>query len=82
MFLRLGCEIAYRLRERFRRAGHLGDMMIDIESIHADLGEYLGGQRVWMEEPREAQEPEPEIRAAEPEHGKKSNLLRMTPGWL
>ena len=62
---RLGCEIAY-LRERFRRAGQQGDMMIDIESIHADLSEYLGGQRIQMEEQREAVPPEPE--GGEEEH--------------
>jgi hypothetical protein len=55
----LGCEIAY-LHERFRRAGQRGDMMVDIESIHADLDEYLGGQRIRADEPREAVPPEPE----------------------
>ena len=55
----LGCEIAYP-RERFRRAGQQGDMMVDIESIYDDLSEYLGEQRIQMEEPREAVQPEPE----------------------
>ena len=54
-----GCEIAFR-------AGQQGDMMVDIESIHADLSEDLSGQRIQMEEPREAVQPEP--KGAEEEH--------------
>ena len=55
----LGCEITC-LHERFRRAGQRGDMMVDIESIHADLDEYLGGQRIRADVPREAVPQEPE----------------------
>ena len=57
----LGCEIAYlHDHEHFRRAGQRGDMMVDIESIHADLDEYLGGQRIRADVPREAVPQEPE----------------------
>eukprot|EP00435_Cladocopium_sp_Y103_P035823 s1403_g9.t1 len=45
-------EIVY-LRMRFRAAGQRGDMMIDLESIHADLVEYLGGERIRADEPRQ-----------------------------
>ena len=45
----LGCEIAC-LRECFRRADQQGDMMVNIESIYADLSKYLGEQQIQMEE--------------------------------
>ena len=48
----LGCEIKY-LHERFRAAGQTGDMMVDIESIHADLNEYLNGERFRANPPRD-----------------------------
>ena len=41
-------------------------MMVDIESIYDDLSEYLGEQRIQMEEQREAVPPEPE--GGEEEH--------------
>eukprot|EP00435_Cladocopium_sp_Y103_P025630 s3633_g6.t1 len=41
------------LHERFRVTGQRGDMMVDIESIYADLNEYLGGGRVRVDQPRE-----------------------------
>eukprot|EP00435_Cladocopium_sp_Y103_P059552 s975_g21.t1 len=53
----LGQEIVY-LRARFRAAGQRGDMMIDIESIHHDLEEYLGGERIRLDVPRQAGEPQ------------------------
>jgi hypothetical protein len=48
----LGREIGF-LRERFRAANQQGDMMIDLESVYADLCEYLGGERVQTNEPRD-----------------------------
>ena len=48
----LGCEIKY-LHERFRAAGQTGDMTVDIESLHADLNEYLGGERFRANPPRD-----------------------------
>ena len=48
----LGCEIKY-LHERFRAAGQTGDMMVDSESIYADLNEYLGGERFRANPPRD-----------------------------
>ena len=48
----LGCEIKY-LHERFRAAGQTGDMMVDIESIHADLNEYLNGELFRANPPRD-----------------------------
>ena len=48
----LGCEIKY-LHERFRAAGQTGDMMVDIESIHADPDEYLNGERFRANPPRD-----------------------------
>ena len=52
----LGREIRY-LHERFRAARQEGDMMVDLESIYADLCEYLGGERVRLNEPRAPQDP-------------------------
>jgi hypothetical protein len=48
----LGCEIKY-LREWFQAAGQRGDMMIDIETIYSDLNEYLGGERIRDNPPRD-----------------------------
>ena len=48
----LGNEINY-LHARFREAGQRGDMMVDIETIYNDLNEYLGGERVRVDYPRE-----------------------------
>lgn len=48
----LGCEIKY-LHERFRAAGQTGDTMVDIESIHSDLDEYLNGERFRANPPRD-----------------------------
>eukprot|EP00435_Cladocopium_sp_Y103_P052255 s242_g16.t1 len=48
----LGLEIDY-LHARFRAAGQRGDMMVDIESIYADLNEFLGGERVRLDMPRD-----------------------------
>ena len=56
----LAQENAY-LHERLRRAGQQSDMMVDIKSIFAHLGEYLGDQHVWAHAPRQAREPEPEV---------------------
>jgi hypothetical protein len=48
----LGCEIKY-LRERFQAAGQRGDMMVDIETIYSDLNEYLDGERIRPNPPRD-----------------------------
>jgi len=48
----LGNEINY-LHARFREAGQRGDMMVDIETIYNDFNEYLGGERVRVDHPRE-----------------------------
>eukprot|EP00435_Cladocopium_sp_Y103_P035839 s3673_g9.t1 len=50
-------EIGY-LHMRFRAAGQRGDVMIDLESIHADLVEYLGGERARVDEPRQPGQPQ------------------------
>ena len=47
----LGREMGF-LRERFRAAHQQGDMMVDLESVYADLCKYLGGERVQVNEPR------------------------------
>ena len=64
MFLRPSLQVArYLLGQEIAdlHAGQQGDMMADIESILADLGEYLGNQRVWVDAPRQAREPESEV---------------------
>ena len=48
----LGCEIKY-LRERFQAAGQRGDMMVDIETIYSDLNEYVDGERIRPNPPRD-----------------------------
>jgi hypothetical protein len=48
----LGCEIKY-LHERFQAAGQRGGMMVDIETIYSDLKEYLGGERIRNNPPRD-----------------------------
>ena len=58
----LGNEIDY-LHARFREAGQRGDMMVDIETIYNDLNEYLGGERVRVDYPRE---PLPPVRYENP----------------
>ena len=63
----LGCEIRY-LHERFRRAGQSGDMMVDIESIYADLCEYLGDERVRPNLPREPEVHGEQVHHFEQEH--------------
>ena len=57
-----GNEIDY-LHARFREAGQSGDMMVDLETIYHDLNEYLGGERVRVDHPRE---PLPPVQYANP----------------
>ena len=74
----LGNEINY-LHARFREAGQRGDMMVDIETIYNDLNEYLGGERVRVDYPREPLPPSSmQIQELKMKEKKKKLRMEMT----